>query len=213
MAKDKINSDEVAVKQAKAPKEGTIVDLSNRVKVEVTESPYHKSGSVIECSPVVADKMERNGWGTRLAVFVLFMLFAFAGMAQNTFFQPLTAGPSGPKINLDTVTNAATNYLTSYPQTRTQVVTTAFTVTLTKISGTVAGTLTLLGSASPTGENFKAVPTVDTQTSITTVTALDVASQVFTWRIVGSPYLRYRLSWTGTGTMAASIGPAYLIQK
>lgn len=202
---DESNDNEIA--QADVPKNG-VVDLSKRVKVKVTGSPYHADGEEIECSPVVASKMVNNGWGTLVAV-ALFMLCSIGAVAQNTMFQALTVPVTGAKIFSDTVTNTNTNYLTSYAQTRTQVNTTAFVVVVTKISGTVAGTITLQGSLD--GTNFKAIPTVDTQTSVTTVTAAD-ASAVYTWRINGSPYTYYRVSWTGAGTMAASF-TARLIGK
>lgn len=47
---------------------GVIVDLAKKVKVVITEkAPYHKfdpkEETVIECAPLVAEKMVKNGWG------------------------------------------------------------------------------------------------------------------------------------------------------
>ncbi|MFN8692816.1 MAG: hypothetical protein ACK5XX_00205, partial [Holosporales bacterium] len=53
------------------------------------------------------------------------------------------------------------------------------------------------------GVNWRALNTVDTQTALATVTAAD-ATASYHWRLAGSPFLFYRVSWTGTGTMSAS---------
>jgi len=74
----------------------------------------------------------------------------------------------------------------------------------TKISGTVAGTVTLQGSLN--GTSWSAVP------GQSTFTATDVASQNTLWKIDSSGFLYYRVSWTGTGTMSAS-ARAYLLAR
>lgn len=44
------------------PKVGA-VDLTKRVKVTPTATaPFHKEGEEIEVSPVLAEKMKKNGW-------------------------------------------------------------------------------------------------------------------------------------------------------
>jgi hypothetical protein len=144
----------------------------------------------------------------KIGFLILFVMSAFVALSQNTFYQPLTAGPSGPKINLDTVTNTATNYLTSYAQGK-QAVSTTVWVTVTKISGTVAGTITLQGSLD--GTNFKAANTSDSQTALATVTATD-ATNTYHWRLAGNPYNYYRISWTGAGTMAASFSGRIMVK-
>lgn len=104
-------------------------------------------------------------------------------------------------LSSDTVTNGGTAYLTV----RARQINSSWTsiqVDCTEISGTTGGTITIQGSID--GTDFKAIPTTDTQTSVTTATAADVASQTFIWRIQGNPFPYYRVSWTGTGTMAAS---------
>jgi hypothetical protein len=104
-------------------------------------------------------------------------------------------------LSSDTVTNGGTAYLSARAR-QINCSYTAFQVDCTEISGTTGGTITIQGSID--GTDFKAIPTAGTQTSITTATALDVASQTFIWYIQGNPYPYYRVSWTGTGTMAAS---------
>lgn len=104
-------------------------------------------------------------------------------------------------ITSDTVTNTATVYLTSPLLSPALATSTTVWVAVTKISGTVGGTLTLQGSFD--GTNFKAINTPDNQTALATVTATD-ASNTYHWRLQGSPFLYYRVSWTGTGTMSAS---------
>ena len=59
-------------------------------------------------------------------------------------------------------------------------------------------------SASIDGTNWKAMNTPDTQTALATITATD-ATNTYHWRLSGSPFPYYRVSWTGTGTMAAKV--------
>ncbi len=80
----------------------------------------------------------------------------------------------------------------------------------TKISGTVAGTVSLLGSID--GVNYKAILLEEVATALNTYTATDVASQTFAWRLLSNPYPFYRVSWAGTGTMSASFTGKLLIR-
>lgn len=104
-------------------------------------------------------------------------------------------------ITSDTVVNTATVYLTSPAIVSAAATSTTIWIAVTKISGTVGGTVTLLGSLD--GTNYKAINTVDTQTAEATITATD-ASNTYHYRLAGSPFPYYRVSWTGTGTMSAS---------
>jgi len=103
----------------------------------------------------------------------------------------------------DTVTNTATAYVSTLnaispaPATSTTI-----WIIVTKISGTVGGTITLQGSID--GTNWKAMNTVDTQTALATITATD-ATNTYHYRLAGSPFPYYRVTWTGTGTMSATI--------
>jgi len=105
-------------------------------------------------------------------------------------------------LTSDTVTNTGTVYLSTPvkmgPGTSAS---TTIWVAVTKISGTVGGTISLLGSLD--GTNYKALNTMGTQTAMATITATD-ASNTYHWYLTGSPFQYYRVSWTGTGTMAAS---------
>jgi hypothetical protein len=86
---------------------------------------------------------------------------------------------------------------------------------LTKISGTVAGTVTLQSSVD--GTNFftldsAAIQTDGTINSPATYTATNVALQQKVWIINYNPYLWYKLSWTGSGTMSATL-KGYLLPR
>lgn len=98
----------------------------------------------------------------------------------------------------DTITGTATGYLTS------KKVNGAGNVTIqalvTKVSGTVGGTITLMGSLD--GTNFDAIATRDTRTALATQTATD-GTAAYSWRLTGSDFLYYRVSYTGaTGAVA-----------
>lgn len=114
------------------------------------------------------------------------------------FYQPL-----GTNLTIDTVTNTGTSYVTTRVLKADFVAHTTIQVNVTKISGTVGGTISLLGSLD--GTNFKALTVLDAQTALATITATD-ATNSYHFRITGGPFLYYRVSWTGTGTMAASFG-------
>lgn len=101
----------------------------------------------------------------------------------------------------DTTVNTGTAYLTVATTAANRNVA-AIQVVVTKISGTVAGTITLQGSLD--GTNFFALTDSTTSPTITTKTATDVASQTFAWLVNHSPWVYYRISYTGSGTMSAS---------
>jgi hypothetical protein len=105
-------------------------------------------------------------------------------------------------LESDTVTNTGVVYLTTLSALADRdTENTTIQVVVTKISGTVGGTISLQGSLD--GTNFKALNTAETQTALATITATD-ASNVYHWRLNGLPFPYFRVSWTGTGTMAAS---------
>ena len=220
MAKETKKPEEGAdIKGATLPKEDTVVDLSKRVKMEITEDDdahHYKKGDVIECSPVLASKIVNNSWGKVISVIALFMMLAFGGNAQNwngssgnqgILYQPLTPKSPTTPVALDTVTNTGTAYLTSLAKTGTGFLYTTISCNVTKISGTVGGTITLQGAldSNTASAGFSAVKTLETQTGVATVTAADATAN-YHWRLYGNPFTYYRVSWTGTGAMAASIG-------
>jgi len=111
----------------------------------------------------------------------------------------------------DTATNSGTSYVTT--RVRGWYNTISIQAVATKISGTAAGTVTLQGSLD--GTNFVTVPTnylydvtgqepykVD-GTATLTVTDVTTSTKIFT--VIGSPFQYYRLSHTGTGTMAVRL--------
>lgn len=141
---------------------------------------------------------------------LFFALLAFVASAQLqgreiTFYQNLGGSTN---IASDTVTNTATNFLTSQFSGG-SAETTSIVVNVTKISGTVAGTLTLYGcntncgKTTATATNWVTVKQADLQTAVPTITPTD-ASAPYSWNLRGSPYSYYRVSWTGAGTMSAS---------
>lgn len=127
------------------------------------------------------------------------LIFSFSGNAQT-----FTMTSSG-----DTITNAGTKACSlkvvhSYKQVSIQCL-------ITKISGTIGGTVTLQGTID--GTNYV---TVDTATFVTegaaTYTATNVASQSKVWIMNNAPYLWYKISYTGTGTMSGTL-KGYLLPR
>lgn len=104
-------------------------------------------------------------------------------------------------LTRDTVVNTATITLTSARIPSAAGASVTVYISVTKISGTVGGTLTLMGSHD--GTNFKALNTAETQTALATITATD-ATNTYHWRLNSNPFPYLRVSWTGTGTMSAS---------
>jgi len=122
------------------------------------------------------------------------LLLVCGSFAQSTVFTMVSSG--------DTVVNTA-NKVCSLKVAKTYRSTT-IQVVITKVSGTVAGTVTMQGSLD--GVTWM---TLDTACMLTdgpaTFVATNVASQSKAFIIDGSPYFWYRASYTGSGTMAAII--------
>jgi hypothetical protein len=120
---------------------------------------------------------------------------------------------------LDTVTNTGTKNLTAAKVTL-HYRTVSIGITVTKVSGTLAGTITLQGSID--GVNYATIPTayIETPASQTpyttggaatfTVPNYTAPTKIFT--IIGSPYVYYRASYTGSGTMVGTIKGNILVQ-
>ena len=132
----------------------------------------------------------------RIFLIASLVLFAFASIAQTTML-----GSAGSATA--TVTNTGTDYLTASPTNAHSDSDITISVTATKTSGTVAGTISLLGSAD-NGVTFKAVLLQNVSTALNTYTATDVASQTFIFSLSNNDYTHYRVSWTGAGTMVAT---------
>jgi hypothetical protein len=130
----------------------------------------------------------------------LLFVIAIVFVSLTSKAQKFTMTASG-----DTVTNTATKacslkVVNSYKQVIVQAV-------ITKISGTVGGTLTLQGSVD--GVNFVTVDSalfVADGQALPTYTATNTAgAQSKIWIMSTTPYLFYKLSYTGTGTMSATL--------
>lgn len=199
MEKDKKEA-KSTVKQVQ-PKEGP-VDLNERVKVKMSGSPYHEDG-IAEMHPVVADKVEANGWGKRVAMIALLFMFALGVQAQSTSSQVMKKHFANTDVATDTITNTGTNYVSTLVAIKIPAYTTTIQANIVKISGTVAGTVTLQGSLDAT--NWTTVTGTATGVQTGAFTATNVASQSTTWTLVNNPFIYYRITWTGTGTMAATL--------
>lgn len=99
----------------------------------------------------------------------------------------------------DTTVNTATGYvgitLSNYYKT------VSFMAVVTKISGTVAGTVTLQGSND--GTNYVTVSSSFSDAQ--TLSPTDQTTNAKLFVVTGNPYKYYRLSYTGSGTMSATI--------
>lgn len=199
-AEEKKNKKE-APEEKKMEIKNPSVDFPVKVR-SLDGDKYHDNGVEFEVGSKKAKQLEARGWveiiGKVAGMFLLFAMLSFTpeAKAQQSVLSDLK---SVYNLTRDTVSNTGTIYLTSGRVAGPGDVT--IQVNATKISGTVGGTISLQGSLD--GTNFKALNTAETQTALATVTATD-ASNVYHWRLNGSPFLYYRVSWTGTGTMAAS---------
>ena len=105
---------------------------------------------------------------------------------------------SNVSLTSDTTTNTGASYVglgvTNWYNTVT------IQSVVTKISGTVAGTVTLQGSID--GTNYVTVNSSYADVTSYSPTNVTTSSKLFV--VTGSPYRYYRLSYTGAGTMAAS---------
>lgn len=131
----------------------------------------------------------------------LFLILTFCVLALGASAQINYDLKSIYSLTLDTVTNSGVVTMTSARVPAAGALNTLVYVSVTKISGTVGGTLTLMGSVD--GTNFKALTAIESQTALATITASD-ANSTYGWRLNGNHYPYLRVSWTGTGTMAAS---------
>ncbi len=129
-------------------------------------------------------------------IFALMIIgFAFTSKAQNP---AVTLSWSGHGNALDTVTNTGTKYA-SVQVTKTPK---AFSIVVkvTKISGTVGGTISWQGSNNGTD-----------YVTISTSSPSDASANYSYVIYTPTAYKFYRVSWTGSGTMSASIsGVSYV---
>lgn len=126
---------------------------------------------------------------------ILVALIAFVQInAQTATLMPLVAG--------DTVVNTAT-VNKSFTSTGTYSAVGVQAI-VNKVSGTVAGTATFQGSLN--NVNWENIGTAFTLTDVAT------QSKVFT-QTGGSPFVYYRVMFTGSGTMSAQVRLYYVQRK
>lgn len=146
----------------------------------------------------------------------LALAVTLSSFAQVSVYQPMynpantytLALLNSTSVTRDTVTNAGTGYVNSKRINGTGEVTIQANVTY--VSGTVAGSLTLWGSLD--GNYYSVIPTTETQTSVTVGTLTSQAgTKAWTWRLVGSDYLYYRVVQSG-GTTAVSYLDGFIMK-
>lgn len=171
----------------------------------------------------VSDSLALTNVTTNTKVFVfannpyMYYRIYFEGtgtMAAKIYGYAFTTGGNGKRaisnmkssynLNSDTCVNSATTYVgltvaNYYKKVSIEAV-------ITKISGTVGGTVTVQGSVD--GTNYVTVSS--SYSTVTTFTPTDQATNKKLIVVTGSPYKYYRLSYTGTGTMSATI-KGYLV--
>lgn len=123
--------------------------------------------------------------------FALLLMFANVSVAQTS-----TMVGNGVTVTNTGTSACSLKVVSAYSSISVQAV-------FTKTSGTLGGTATLQGSID--GVTWETVPTSLVAGAASTYTVTDVASQGKTFVITGAPFLWYRISWTGTGTMAGTV--------
>lgn len=131
---------------------------------------------------------------------LIFLLMAVLALSAARSQSVTTLTWSGYGNTLDTVTNTGTKYA-GFTNSRPASAVSIF-LKVTKISGTVGGTISWQGSHD--GTNY---------VSISTTSASDATAN-YQYNVVGQPPFKYyRASWTGTGTMSASVSGSYIIWR
>jgi len=131
---------------------------------------------------------------------IITLFFALA-LGVSVFAQDVTMRNASAS-STETITNGGTGILTGTVRGHKNTVTVQ--VTITKTSGTVAGTLTLQGSLDNVSYKAALLPN-GVSTAVNTYTATDVASQTFIWQLDKNAYNYWRISYTGSGTMVATM--------
>lgn len=138
-------------------------------------------------------------------IFILLALVALGTIqanAQRNFQKKFSNAGVPFYVTSDTVTNTGTNYLSTIQPIGGPASTCTIQWTGTRQSGTVAGTVTLQGSLDAV--SWTTVTGTSTGVQTGAFTATNVATQATTWTLVGNPFPYYRVTWTGSGTMAAT---------
>jgi len=128
---------------------------------------------------------------------LLIIALCFSGLVSHgqAIVQNLISPPASGLHLTDTVTNTGTVIMSSaLVSGAAQNIT--VTATFTKLTGTVAGTATLLGSLN--GIDW-------TSASGTSYTVTDVASATTSWILTGKPFQYYRVNVVGSGTSTYTV--------
>lgn len=206
MSREKETKEKPDAKELSVAKDAS-VDFP--VDVIATEAdPYHETGTKFQAGTKKAAELVKRGWVKLASIVLLMVAMGIGANAQTSVDQPLYNATNtytlarliAATATSDTVTNTGTGVLTTKKVGGPNGIVT-IEVVATKVSGTVGGTITLLGSLD--GTNFTALNTQETQTALATKTASD-ASANYHWRLNSSPFLYYQVSWAGTGTMVAT---------
>lgn len=133
---------------------------------------------------------------------VLCLSVTFSASAQTAANKLLSSNTAALNRLIDTVTNTGVKYqLTGVISGYADILTVQ--AVITKVSGTVAGSLILQGTLD--GVNYITIGSAATPT--------DVATQSFSFPLTSHPYIQYRLSYTGAGTMSAKISSYWIARK
>lgn len=128
---------------------------------------------------------------------VIILMLCVAGMATHaqSIVRDLKSPPASGTNLTDTVTNTGTVLMSSVsiPDGASNVTVTG---TFTKLTGTVAGVASLLGSLN--GIDW-------TSASVTTYTVTDVASATTSWILTNKPFTYFRVSVVGSGTSTYTV--------
>jgi hypothetical protein len=175
------------------------------VEVIATEAdPYHETGIKFHAGKKKAEELVKRGW-VKFAMIALLAISGFGAIAQESVYAPLyNPGTTYSLTRLnsttvvrDTVTDTGTGYLNSKRIAGPGAIT--IQVNVQKVSGTIAGSLTLSGSTD--GVYYATIPTEETQTAVTVGTLTDQSGvKAWVWRIKTSPFLYYRVTASGGTT-------------
>lgn len=180
------------------------IDFPVEVEALVAD-PYHETGAIFHAGKKKAAELVKRGWVKMVSVVALIMLASVSINAQTSVIASLynaTNTYSLAKLQAatavqDTVTDTGVGALYSKRISGPGVVTVQ--VNVQKVSGTVAGTITLYGSID--GINYSAANTEETQTALATKALANTAGTVaYHWRLKDSPYLYYQIGTAGGTT-------------
>lgn len=146
-----------------------------------------------------------------ITLIALVFAFSITANAQNYAKSFISASATAIDKTIDTVTNTGVINMTLPLATpvRGPRQTVTVSAVVSKISGTAGGTVILQGSID--GVNYSTVAATQLQGGETaTFTLTNVASQTYHWVVLNAPFLYYKTTITGTGTVVESIASKVL---